>query len=325
MNNSGKTLFIVNSPFQCLCMLEAIEYFNIKEFTVFQSADFENSTEYMERLLTPLGISIEKMDYNHIVKSIPKHLFSKHDYYDTIFIGNFMSYDFILAWIYGKIGANVCYLDDGVQTVYVCAKGFRRTYKNWKIKIVISFYSIFAFFKGMMKKNFFFTIYDVQTDKFRIIRNPFCRLRDSIDKIQKGVYIIGTNSELLPIKNHSYEEYLYKLISRLKETFPNEIIYYCPHRRDKNTPYVLDFCRKQGIEIFDTKISVEADFISLGIRPRYIAGFGSNALITLRMLYPDIVIENFLLDFDSDKLTAIYNQTACYFSNYCIETIKLYK
>ena len=325
MNDPGKTLFIVNSPFQCLCMLEAIDYFNIKDFNVFQTADFENSSDSMNRLLSPLGISIEKKDFNHIVKSLPKHIFSKHNYYDTIFIGNYMSYDFILAWIYGKIGANICYLDDGVQAIYICAKNFKRTYKNWKIKMVISIYRFFAFLKGMIKKSFFFTIYDVQTDKFTIIRNPFLILRNSIKKVSKGIYIVGTNSGILPITNHSYEEYLYTLISKVKNAFPGEIIYYCPHRRDKNNLVIFDFCRQQGVEIFNTQVSLEVDFISTGVVPKYIAGFGSNALITLRMLYKDTFIENIALDFDSETLTSIYKQTADYFRRYNIETIELYK
>ena len=143
--------------------------------------------------------------------------------------------------------------------------------------------------------------------------------------IPKGIYIVGTNSGLLPIKNHSYEDYLYTLILRVKNSFPNEIIYYCPHRRDKNILSVLDFCRKEGVEIFNTQVSLEADFVSKGIVPKYIAGFGSNALITLRILYQGAIIENIALDFESEHLTTIYKQTSDYFCKYNIETIKFYK
>jgi hypothetical protein len=108
----------------------------------------------------------------------------------------------------------------------------------------------------------------------------------------RGLYIIGTNSSVLEFKDYTYEEYLMALFKTIKIRFPEDEVFYCPHRRDSNLPFIYTLCRELSIEIYETKISVEFDFVNKNINPKYVVGFSSNALYTLKLIYPKAIIEN---------------------------------
>ncbi len=53
--------------------------------------------------------------------------------------------------------------------------------------------------------------------------------------------------------------------------------------------------------MYDTKVSVEFDFIEEGVSPKYVAGFGSTALYTLKLLFPKATVENIKIIRDESK------------------------
>lgn len=285
-NNFGTTLFLVESPFQIICMLNAIRQLEITDFDVVILHSDNFSIKMMDKLLKKNNIPCLHKHASHLIKDFwPIAFVQKHRKYENIFIGNYYTLGLRqVAAIWSKFGAKLYFLDDGIQAYRIFSNKPRRLFKNWKIFLAFLPFKLISFIKFSGKYNFY-TIYDVYSSKMNIIKNDFALLQQTNSLKASGVYIIGTNSSIVQFMNHSYSEYLQALAVICKNKYPNDKIYYCPHRRDKNNHDVSILCKELGFEIFDTEISVEVDFIERKISPMCVIGFTSNALFTLKRLF----------------------------------------
>lgn len=303
INKFGSTLFLVASPFQCLCMLEAINYFKIDDFDVLITYSNNYNIDKIDVLLKKNDISYTKKKVAHLFFDIIPFLFSKHRHYKNIFIGYLYSNAvFALANIFAVFKANIYILDDGIQALSFFSPYPRIIKYKSSIKLIMSFYKFIGIVK-FVRRPIFFTIFNVSSSKYKIIKNPFIllRSREIESRETNGIYIIGTNSSMLDFKYYSYEEYLNALYKYISHKFPGEIIYYCPHRADKNLKEIYALCDKLNIKIFDTKVSVEYDFIESFINPKLVIGFTSNALYTLHIIFPNSPIKTVMYNLKSEE------------------------
>ena len=76
------TLFIIGSPFQGLCLLEAINYFNITDFDILVlDTDYGNSTAQTKALLTDKGVSFSTYKVHHAIFDLLPFVMKKHKHY----------------------------------------------------------------------------------------------------------------------------------------------------------------------------------------------------------------------------------------------------
>lgn len=271
-------------------MIEAIQFFNITDYEViFRPDTVETSNIKTERLLQKENILYERISIGHILKDVFGMAFKRYSQYDRIFIGDYFDGGVVvyaLSFFWGKRGAEVIYLDDGTGTLSIFDDYKLKRYINWRVSLLMGMYSIMRFAKRMPKEQFF-TYFDIKSDKYKIYRNTFDSLTAKMkDVTQKGVYVIGTISSAFHFGTCSYYDYLEKLNVWIRTNYPGEIIYYCPHRRDKYTDKVLEKCEQLKFMVFDTQISVEYDFVNKEISPRCVVGFNSSALYSLNMMFP---------------------------------------
>lgn len=307
MREFGTTLFLVESPFQVICMLNAVRQFKIIDFDVAILHSDNFSMKMMDKLLKRNNIPYFHKQASHLIKDFWYISFlQNHRKYDNIFIGNYYTLGLRqVAAIWSKFGAKLYFLDDGIQAYNIFSNKPRKLYKNWKIFLAFFPFKLISYIKFSGKYNFY-TIYDVYSSKMNIIKNNFTLLQQTYSINKSGVFIIGTNSSIVQFKNYSYNDYLRALVGLCKKKYPNENIYYCPHRRDKNNHDVFILCKELGIQIFNTEISVEVDFIEKKISPAYVIGFNSNALFTLKRLFDTtsvFTIMYHLINEDADKMT----------------------
>ena len=98
------TLFIVDSPFQCLCMLEAINYFKLVDYDVIVAYCNNNSLDKVDMLLKEKGISYKKLWLSHLLYDTIPQLLKKHNRYNNFFIGNYCSpHSYALSVLYAKL------------------------------------------------------------------------------------------------------------------------------------------------------------------------------------------------------------------------------
>lgn len=303
------TLFIVASPFQALCMISIVEQFNINNFDVLvQEFDDDKSASMITSLLKEKEIKFKIHKIAHVIKDVLKVAKKINYRYDNIYIGNYydgslLAFAVIVSARHGKI----YFFDDGTQALEIFSEIPRVRYPDIKVKVVMALYRVIAFFKEI-NANCFYTIYPVKSNNFNIVNYNFNLSKDNRENDKHGVYIIGTNSSVLTILCKSYTDYLYDTISYIRKMYYNETIYYCPHRRDKNNDMIKEVCKKEGVLFYDTKISVEYDFIKDNINPYSVIGFTSNALFTLKSIYPNseiLTVYYQLVDKKSNKETEL--------------------
>ncbi len=298
MNN--KSLFIINSPFQALCAFEAINHFKESnpEFFVF---DCDDSKDKIVKLLKQYGYEptiIPFVGTRHILK-----ILNKFDHYERIYIGDYFSYlQYLIAVNLAKRKSVFVYLDDGTATLDLLPSTGRKRYRGLS-KRALSYRLLDIKVDLKQVKTIFFTIFDIGKEtKFNTVKNTFGFLPSDYSNIaEAGIYIIGTNSSVISFKDESYDELLRKLIKNIRDRFPNTPIYYCPHRRDTNNHDSL--LKEQGVNLFQTEISVEVDFVTKKVNPLLIVGFASTALITLKLIYPSCVVESVRFNIEDEFTT----------------------
>lgn len=303
--NEPNTLFVISSPFQALCMLEAVNQFKISEYKVLLAYCDELSNSSVEKLLVEKGIVYDKLRVAHLIWDVIPFVKIANQY-KRVFLGNYYTLPyFAIASIVGGRKSEVFYLDDGTQILEIVSKHPRKRCPKKSIGFVFSLYELLSRFKNQVMR--FFTIYNVESETFDIVRNSFGSLKSKSVQ-SSGAYIIGTNSGELKFKDREYHDYLRALVSDLQGKYSGIEIYYCPHRRDKNNHKTFELCKTLGVKIFNTEVSVEYDLIKEELYPKVVVGFTSNALFTLKQIFPESNVATVyynLANEDEDNETAI--------------------
>lgn len=302
-------LFIVGSPFQCLCMLEAVDFFKIEQYDVLIPEESTgNNSAQLKALLGDMSIEYQTFKFHHAIWGLLPYVMRKHKYYKNIFLGNYYSPTYeALAVFFGKMRYNLFFIDDGTQALSLFSDRPRYRFSAKKWELYFRFIYGIGRLKGCGKHNFY-TIFDVQSTRFNIIKNDFGRLKRDIYGNIKDIYVIGANSSVLKFQGSTYLQLMDRLLEYLHRCLPNQTLHYCPHRRDLNNKEIARWCLNNQVEWYETRVSVEYDFAMTGIYPIGIVGFTSNALYTLNMMYPEskvMTVQYHLESEFSDKETDI--------------------
>lgn len=281
-----EAIFIINSPFQAICALEAVSYFHINKPVFFVL----NDPDSKRRVLQLVENRGEILYFDHDNKgtvSLIKRTIGYKIKSKTIFIGDYFSYSqFAIGVLCASLEAKIYYLDDGGSTLTIFPPVSRKRYSTNKNKIVFRLFLAFASIKRV--SYYFYSIFNLPNLNNRkcLIKNNFTGLKNKmLEATHNGIYIIGTNSSVLKIQG-GYDNLLKKSIEYLNKTYPNEPVFYCPHRRDKNN--YSELLSLYDVRVFNTEISVEVDFYNKNIIPVAVVGYGSTALLTLKMMYPTV-------------------------------------
>lgn len=322
-NPIKEAAFIVASPFQAICALEAISFFKV------QKADFYVLTEGVSSKMT-LDFLL-KQGYHGELRPcegnayLLKWLKNGHKKYDYIFVGDYFFGNILYVWLWSNRGANIVYLDDGNSTLDLLLPTPRDrfgAYESWKKRLSCRIYS---FFKDLKRVNrCFYSIFDLEGRGFPYpsIKNNFEVLKREIDNTStKGVYIIGTNTSGLGIDKGVFIKNLGYIKDHVSQLGLQDSINYCPHRRDENN--YEEELKKMGIKVFHTEVSVEVDFIRKRLSPLYVFGFGSTAMITLKFLFPQANVINFIMHTNNSEIDSEYRELENEYSKYGIPEVEI--
>jgi hypothetical protein len=322
MSNS---LFIIETPFQALCAFEAIDHFKLNSYD-FKILYFEKAAlKNLEILLIKKGVPYTKEFAPHIIYKVMPLIFTRHKYYDRIYIGYYYCItSFALASTYASFGSQICYLDDGAQTSEIFIQSSFKRFPTIKQKLAQYLFTMILGIK-FTRKISFFTIYQIDSKKYNIIQNEMLQLKSCITSKKEAIYILGTNPSVLEFKDYSYQELIIQLHKYLKNKYPLHPVYYCPHRRDVNNVQINALCEELNMTIFDTEVSVEYDFSLKKINPELIVGFTSNALFTLKMIFPKTRIESVDYTLKSDLIDESKQLIQKVFKQKGIDTIDIWR
>jgi hypothetical protein len=322
-NSIQEAAFLVASPFQALCALEAISYFKV------QKADFYILPEGVSSKMT-LDFLLKQGYKGVLMPSEGNSYFLKwikcgHKKYDYFFVGDYFFGNILYVLLWSNRGANIIYLDDGNSTLGLLLPKPRDrfgAYESLKKRLSCR---LFSFFKDLKRVNrCFFSIFDLEGRGFPYpsIKNNFEVLKRGMDNTPtEGVYIIGTNTSGLGIDKGTFIKNLEYIKDYVSQLGLQDSINYCPHRRDENN--YDEELKKMGMMVFPTEVSVEVDFIRKRLSPLYVFGFGSTAMITLKFLYPQANVINFKMHTNNSEIDSEYRELENEYSRYGIPEVEI--
>ncbi len=326
-SQKAPTAFILGTPTQLLCAVEAIQEFNISDYLIV--AIISISSERGKTLLEM--IQNFNLNYQQIVLTkeleeqivIGKIEAKANKTFPRVMVGNYFSHpERYLASIYASDDSVLVYFDDGNSTISILngvesyldyekpkqwykRKEWSRDYKSyldirnnirnqWDLSGLYDGHYIYTFF------------YLNKSSKFIIYPNKFTHLASTISTANSspnGIYIIGTVGTI-GMREYEYEGVIWHFLAKIRYLYPQEKIYYIPHPADNNS-VIPHFCALLGISYFKPFIPIEYYFIKNSIQPKVVYGFNSTALAFLKNLFPETEITDISLirkHFSQDRI-----------------------
>lgn len=337
------TAFIVDSPLQILCAAEAILEFEIDEYILVVGIETNDSrtAQVMEMLQTlqlkNRTVVFDNVDqlYQDLLTHKGIRLEQNVVTYQRVMIGNFYALDQrALGVRYASNDSVIVYLDDGCGTIsmlYNVLGGIEKP-TDWTRR-KYWYHNEYKPYMDTMKQlnhvwaqsgvhdyNFLYSLYYYTPNpRICIYPNKLTNLKTLFYNPNKenAVYIIGPSikSHASGLKPEEFEAIIWTKLVQLKQLYPQSSIYYIPHGRDvdENIPH---FCQALDIQYLRLSCAAECYFLTKGIKPNAIYGFGSSALWTLKMISPDSDVFNWLVDNHSAPVWPAYLRNAKYYEKY---------
>lgn len=296
LENFIPSLFVVTSPFQAMCAIEAIRVFKITDYkfvvcVIGDSRDFQLYT-FLKKM--NIDYSIENFQNIRYSSVFLKPLFQKNrTYYKRAFLGdvdNFRQRHVAYKLLSKK--SIISFLDDGTKDI---------PYLMGKRKLSVSKYSILEFLirriLNIHLTHSHFTMFsDIALPKFECrMNNLTCFSKNIASKPVKDIFFVGTNSYMyckkMNIAIDIYNRELESIFEYLKNKYGDNNVYYIPHGMDKNDSIKL-ICEKNGVCYQQVDKTVELFILELPYRPIAIYSNTSTALFTMKLICPQIKVYN---------------------------------
>ena len=293
------TIFCLSgSPFQALCMIEAIHAFEIDDYFVLLCLS-ENELPRLTQLVSLLNkyhIAYEIDSVNFLITKTErlKALLPKRNKYKVAFIGDCNNELLIFkAFRYVSDGGTLIYLDDGIATIQFFHGMFQLSRK------LRPYYEVMSKIRRIDFDRFFYTVYEGLKDNRHIpIINKFhfLALKQMSKSAIKGIYIIGTcikdycDFECIPIER--FTETLRTLMHDLRTQHPEEPVVYVPHGRETMMEELKQMCHDEDVELRYSEITVEIMLLKEKERPKAVYGYTSSALYNIKRIFPETEVFN---------------------------------
>lgn len=314
------TAFVVNSPLQLLCAIEAIH-------------ELEISTYHLVLMLTPNEPRIAQflsmanlyhLQYETIYSNEVNYydLQNKYGYFKDfdetpkfkrIFIGDYYQISqYYIAYKFADKDCLIFYGDDGNDSIsYFQEKSIDPKFFRWDHKLLAlitgnndreasrTAISNYLKTKEVFCTNAFFTsFYNINNPKFILYPNNFKYISSlSANNKEEVIVIVGSIMNNIPviynIEESVAENILYKKMKEVKESYVNEKIIFIPHGRDISET-IPEFCRNLGIEYKKIPESIEGYILKSHFCPIAVYGEGSTALYNLHLLFPKSKVVNWV-------------------------------
>lgn len=319
------TIFYVSSPFQILCALEAIYYYQIDQYKFILGTTNDIRDTQMFKLLEQQKIPYELFPLNKltnidrlllIIKSYCK---KNHRTYKQAFLGDYFTLDFYIhSFQFLKRGSNIIYLDDGTSTIAIFN---RQINANLIFKIKKAIISLNLFLKGIKGFRYYFTLFsDIKTKQFICLENKFSLMKEiKSQNIPTDVYIVGTNinrfCDVFNIQISDFISQLELLFKNLIDKYIAKKIIYIPHGRDTNTN-IVNLCKAYKIEYRKLDVAIEYYMFKERIFPEAVYGFTSTALFNLKKMYPKTSVYNIRIKGNNSHYNQLYNTISEYYKKH---------
>ena len=300
-----KNLILVSSPLQALSAIESIKYFNLVNHEIII---FNNTDKVYDSIVSIFNqfkiINFQRVKYKNFGSLLKQYLKNRFDnslkLSKKIFIGDFEDISQLMfASNYMNSKTQIIFIDDGNKTILGYTNNFKITKiirhftLGWRVKYFI--FDVFVNHKQIRKNSSVFSIFPLRTNKnINFTKNNMTFFKRSIisSEFTKGIYIIGSPlAELSLIETTLYIKGIEYIIKKHK----NAPVFYIPHRRELMGKFECLF-ENENFNWIENKTNIELYFINKQIYPKFVYGFGSSALFTIKELFKKTEIVNLSFD-----------------------------
>lgn len=302
--SSKMNLFLINTPFQLLCAIEAKKAYNLQNNILAVTKQAHNKSQ------SQLDSLIQDDEWDHIINlpgvqkafTIPYFIYSLKKFSPNLFFDNIIFPDY-LCWRANLILKNTksnrqIMIDDGAMTI-----GQYETYlrdhvsfskgKGFK-DVIIKLFKLEPVHNIEFRDSFeLFSIFSFPEESFIKQRNNLLVLQEKISSYQ--IYNKNSNAAFIgqgyigPTLGVNIEDYI-ETILRYHSKVKRNIIYF-PHRSESEE--VKEHVSKLEFIVYhDSYWPVELEIYQKKIQLSSIAGVLSTALYSMSILYPDMPIYN---------------------------------
>ncbi len=321
------SVFLVGSPFQCLCAEAAIKNLEIDDYRIIAIFTGNSRDRQLDNFINQSLYKYEKFEltrYNLLIEVINVCL-GKKGKYERMFLGNFTS-TFLLSigMANTKNNSVVVYIDDGNSVVSL----FQNSFKGWDKKRNTFIYYTLAKLRGIQVMKNFYTIYsDIENEHFNIEANDLKAVILSKERTRtEGVYFIGTNIKSfcsqMNLKEQEYINQIKRAFQHIRCNYPNDRLIYIPHGSDPSD-YAKDICSEYCAEFVQVDLMVECFIADSDSIPVAIYGLCSTSLLNIKRMLPRIDIRNiFVHKDDNNPFVEKYRSISNYYETNNIPTIE---
>lgn len=326
------TLFVLDTPFQLLCAMEFLAEFAVEDYLIIaQMERGEKRNEQVLHMLKEQGMKYQVAyveDYWGMVNAclqldVERRETKDERKWERVVVGNYNALDqWVTVTRLAAEGAKVVFLDDGSSSIELLNAGHGRNSAQES-----QFMTLWCKM-GLDCGPYIYTTYgDIPSNRFMIYPNRFAHLVERMGQFmdEKAVYIIGTNPPSyqmsMGITTAEYEKILLRKLTQVKRKHKEQIIY-IPHGRD-NGEVSKRMCKCLGIAYCPLTCAIEYYFVGERKGAVAIYGFGSTALLTLKMLLPGARVVNWLIDNPKGSSYETYVQIANYYCEHGVDIDKI--
>lgn len=314
--------FIVGSPFQLLCAIEAIHEFEIRDYKfVFALIKNWPRNKQMLAMANHLGVKYDliwhgEQEDEYFDWSSKNFRIQAQGNYDRVFIADYYEIsNYIIVPKYAKKGAVIAYVDDGNSSILSLnglikdkkPSDWRQLLRWYRKRSNTSDYFIIQRIVeslgtlGIINSQAFFSTYsNIKKCKYSVYPNTMAYVKHLYEKevkTKRAVLIIGTVIDAyahdIHISEHLMEGIIWKSLSEIRDQYSDYDVIYIPHGRDTNS-FIQKFCELLNIHYLPLSETVETYILASDIQPIAIYGYGSTALYNFHLFYPDVEIVNFV-------------------------------
>lgn len=309
------SLFIVQTPFQAMCAVNAIRQLKIEDYRL--TLHLHPQTEKRNRQTVGI-VEMYGMEYTVIEsRSIGIFerlgvLFCRKGKFCRVFLGTHLYHDgYFYALKAMRNRGNLVLLDDGIATLSFLKGEYKAKGRS---AVTMAFHKAVASLRKITLNNVFTVYKDISNTAWNIAFNDISLLRQVDSSEKKDVFFIGTNNSGFireGVDETAFKQTVYDVLKQVKAEYPHDKIIYIPHGRDKST-FVKEYCEELGVDYKPLDVSVESYILSSKLVPRAIYGFTSTALYNLKMLFPESEVNNLVMLLLTDSYPSV-REASCYY------------
>ena len=332
------SVFVLESPFQLLCAIEAIHEFEIADakfvFSIVRnSVRNKQLFEMAKRYGVEYDIYYEQeyeLDYFDAKdKKLLKHREDGH--YKRIFIGDvYNKYYYLLALHYAEENAIYVGMDDGNSSINFLQNKdreskptnwrkrlnwYRNNYKHQREQVLRLLKEEHVYDSGCM-----FTVYSEIRSRYSIYPNTLSYIKESTQKSgekENVVLVVGIvfdgYSGYVGVSESLMESVVWQKLSEIRAKYPSKRVVYIPHGRDTNVN-IAKICSILGVEFCKIDEVIETFVLNSNMYPEEIYGFDSSALVNLKILYPETQIHSWRLRWQKQESNTRTKRYAEYYT-----------